>query len=163
MKILHNFSACSCCRRFRQTELLITEQKVRENCFTPGGVRVAWKKACWSVTTARISHTALHNQKPNDVKGSEEKVKEKSFDDVRFRNCWERQKRTLFLPNRRQENFKTLTKIEGLKGLVKMLRSPAHIIGPTATAPTTTSGLFDSCHRKIRLIAPVAFFGGLMS
>ncbi|CRL06529.1 CLUMA_CG019643, isoform A [Clunio marinus] len=44
-----------------------------------------------------------------------------------------------------------------------MLRSPAHIIGPTATAPTTTSGLFDSCHRKIRLIGPVAFLGGLMS
>ncbi|CAG9800405.1 unnamed protein product [Chironomus riparius] len=44
-----------------------------------------------------------------------------------------------------------------------MLRSPAHIIGPTAPA-TTTSGLFDSCHRKIRLIGGnFAFFGGLMS
>ncbi|XP_070497340.1 MOB kinase activator-like 2 isoform X2 [Chironomus tepperi] len=44
-----------------------------------------------------------------------------------------------------------------------MLRSPAHIIGPTTPA-TTTSGLFDSCHRKIRLIGGnFAFFGGLMS
>jgi hypothetical protein len=60
---------------------------------------------------------------------------------------------------------KTLTKIEGFKSLVRMLRSPAHIIGPTAASPTTTSGLFDSCHRKIRLIGgnPVAFLGGLMS
>lgn len=50
-----------------------------------------------------------------------------------------------------------------------MLRSPAHMFGPTATAPTTTttttSGLFDSCHRKIRLIGggPVAFLGGLVA
>jgi hypothetical protein len=66
--------------------------------------------------------------------------------------------------NHRKE-FKTLPKIESLKGLVKMLRSPAHIIGPTTpTTTTTTSGLFDSCHRKIRLIGGnFAFFGGLMS
>lgn len=45
-----------------------------------------------------------------------------------------------------------------------MLRSPAHIIGPTTQA-ATTSGLFDSCHRKIRLIGGnFAFsFGGFMS
>jgi hypothetical protein len=79
----------------------------------------------------------------------------------------DRTKKKHFLLNldEKEKSFKTLTKIEGLKGLVRMLRSPAHIMGPTATAPTTTSGLFDSCHRKIRLIGgnPVAFLGGLMS
>lgn len=67
-------------------------------------------------------------------------------------NCW------------KENRVKTLPKIESLKSLVKMLRSPAHIIGPTTPATTTTSGLFDSCHRKIRLIGGnFAFFGGLMS
>ncbi|KAG5676957.1 hypothetical protein PVAND_006750 [Polypedilum vanderplanki] len=45
-----------------------------------------------------------------------------------------------------------------------MLRSPAHIIGPTTPATNSTPGLFDSCHRKIRLIGGnFAFFGGFMS
>ncbi|KAH8239402.1 hypothetical protein KR032_003837 [Drosophila birchii] len=39
-----------------------------------------------------------------------------------------------------------------------------HIMSPTSQAPTRTS-LFDSCHRKIRLIGggPVAFLGGLVA
>ncbi|XP_031622699.1 MOB kinase activator-like 2 isoform X3 [Contarinia nasturtii] len=59
-----------------------------------------------------------------------------------------------------------------------MLRSPSHIVGhgPTSggimgihTHPSppahARSSLFDSCHRKIRLIGggPVAFFGGLVA
>ncbi|KAL7734899.1 hypothetical protein ACLKA6_011173 [Drosophila palustris] len=37
-------------------------------------------------------------------------------------------------------------------------------MSPTSQAPTRTS-LFDSCHRKIRLIGggPVAFLGGLVA
>jgi hypothetical protein len=81
-------------------------------------------------------------------------------------------------------------KIEKIKDFVKMLRSPAHLIGPTATAtsdspasrngangfhhhhhnqthraPTRPSSIFDSCHRKIRLIGggPVAFLEGLVA
>lgn len=59
----------------------------------------------------------------------------------------------------------------------KMLRSPSHIVGHGPTSggilsihthtPTAhaRSSLFDSCHRKIRLIGggPVAFFGGLVA
>lgn len=64
-----------------------------------------------------------------------------------------------------------------------MLRSPAHIIGhgPTSgggvmgihshshqhptTPPLARSSLFDSCHRKFRMIGggPVAFLGGLVA
>ena len=38
-------------------------------------------------------------------------------------------------------------------------------IGLTPTNPTTRTSLFDSCHRKIRLIGggPVAFLGGLVA
>lgn len=83
---------------------------------------------------------------------------------------------------------KNLLKIEKVKDFMKMLRSPAHLIGPTATAtstdtqasrngsayhhhnhrhhaPTRPSSIFDSCHRKIRLIGngPVAFLEGLVA
>lgn len=59
-----------------------------------------------------------------------------------------------------------------------MLRSPAHIVGhgPTSgslmgmhthSSPPShaRTSLFDSCHRKIRLIGggPVAFLGGLVA
>lgn len=59
-----------------------------------------------------------------------------------------------------------------------MLRSPSHLVGhgPTsggvmglhshpASPPIARSSIFDSCHRKIRLIGggPVAFLGGLVA
>lgn len=61
-----------------------------------------------------------------------------------------------------------------------MLRSPAHIITsntgglmgfnshpttPTHSVRSATTSLFDSCHRKFRLIGggPVAFLGGLVA
>lgn len=59
-----------------------------------------------------------------------------------------------------------------------MLRSPAHLVGhgPTSGSimamhahpsppPHARTSLFDSCHRKIRLIGggPVAFLGGLVA
>lgn len=59
-----------------------------------------------------------------------------------------------------------------------MLRSPAHIINHCPNTggvmglhsypsppPHTRTSLFDSCHRKIRLISggPVAFLGGLVA
>lgn len=59
-----------------------------------------------------------------------------------------------------------------------MLRSPAHIVGPTSGAggimglhhtqtppPHARTSLFDSCHRKIRFIgsSPFALFGTLVA
>ena len=57
-----------------------------------------------------------------------------------------------------------------------MLRSPAHLISSPGSGggvlglhsqspPHTRMSLFDSCHRKIRLIGggPVAFLGGLVA
>lgn len=45
-----------------------------------------------------------------------------------------------------------------------MLRSPAHLVG-LPPPPHARLSLFDSCHRKIRLIGggPVAFLGGLVA
>uniref|UniRef100_A0A336N238 CSON010551 protein n=1 Tax=Culicoides sonorensis TaxID=179676 RepID=A0A336N238_CULSO len=58
----------------------------------------------------------------------------------------------------------------------KMLRSPAHIVGPPNGAggmmglhqtppPHARTSLFDSCHRKIRFIgsSPFALFGTLVA
>lgn len=60
----------------------------------------------------------------------------------------------------------------------KMLRSPAHIVGPSNGAggimslhhpssppPHARTSLFDSCHRKIRFIgsSPFALFGTLVA
>lgn len=73
---------------------------------------------------------------------------------------------------------KTTVKITTKATTTKMLRSPSHIVGhgPTSggimgihthpSPPThARSSLFDSCHRKIRLIGggPVAFIGGLVA
>jgi hypothetical protein len=95
------------------------------------------------------------------------KEKGKYFNNTELRKyylCAQKSERKLPVEITHRKEFKTLPKIESLKGLVKMLRSPAHIIGPTTPTTTTTSGLFDSCHRKIRLIGGnFAFFGGLMS
>lgn len=156
MKIC-NFFACSLFEGFRQKEL---NQKAEKgwNSFAPAilcCMEKSEEKVCWSVTTkiyAQVEHEKPCKKK---WKKNQSKVKDKVLKET-SKN---------FLSKTYKKDFKTLTKIEGLKSLVRMLRSPAHIIGPTATAPTTTSGLFDSCHRKIRLIGgnPVAFLGGLMS
>uniref|UniRef100_A0A182KBC1 Uncharacterized protein n=1 Tax=Anopheles christyi TaxID=43041 RepID=A0A182KBC1_9DIPT len=75
----------------------------------------------------------------------------------------------------------TLFRLSKLRERLKaMLRSPAHLIGHgpgaggggvvglhshASSPPHARPSLFDSCHRKIRLIGggPVAFLGGLVA
>ena len=142
------------------------------------------KKVCWSVTRQRKKKSWNFAKeyrthvctKKKSCKGSElqRKIKKSQgnfFTKTQkpkknyFNSCTAKHFINHNLNSDVKKVSKTLTKIEGFKSLVRMLRSPAHIIGPTAASPTTTSGLFDSCHRKIRLIGgnPVAFLGGLMS